>query len=319
MFGRLNVRDAQQAALGFLVAQTAIVEPQVYAIRYPDIQYPSLIPVVTDGDEWARSITFFSSDMVGRADWFHHQARDIPMADISMDQFEQGIEMAGIGYRYTLQELMIAARTPMINLQPDRASAARRAYEEFVDDVAIRGATEKGWTGLINDPNVTIVALPADGTGSSALWANKTEEQILRDFNSILTGMWTASNQLELADTVLLPLDAMTFLAQYRMTNTTMTLLAWIMANNVYTMQTGQQLMIRGVRGLENGGTAGVGRMVAYRRDPQIVRLHIPMPHRFLPVWQTGPMVFDIPGIFRLGGTEIRRPGAVRYADGMIA
>lgn len=42
------------------------------------------------------------------------------------------------------------------------------------------------------------------------------------------------------------------------------------------------------------------------------------MPHRFLPVWQTGPMWFDVPGIFRFGGLEIRRPGAARYVDGIF-
>jgi hypothetical protein len=48
-----------------------------------------------------------------------------------------------------------------------------------------------------------------------------------------------------------------------------------------------------------------------------VLKMHIPMPHRFLPVWQTGPMRFDVPGIFRLGGLEIRRPKAVRYVDGI--
>ena len=72
-----------------------------------------------------------------------------------------------------------------------------------------------------------------------------------------------------------------------------------------------------GVRGLDTGGAAGQARAVAYRKDPEIVKMHIPMPHRFLPVWQTGPMVFDIPGVFRLAGLEIRRPGAFRYLDGI--
>jgi hypothetical protein len=54
--------------------------------------------------------------------------------------------------------------------------------------------------------------------------------------------------------------------------------------------------------------------MIAYRRDPQVIKMHIPMTHRFLPVWQTGPLVFDVPGIFRLAGLEVRRPagGALR-------
>jgi hypothetical protein len=58
--------------------------------------------------------------------------------------------------------------------------------------------------------------------------------------------------------------------------------------------------------------------MVAYRRDPAVLKMHIPMPHRFMPIWQTAPLVFDVPGIFRLAGLEIRRPKSVRYTDGIL-
>jgi hypothetical protein len=122
-----------------------------------------------------------------------------------------------------------------------------------------------------------------------------------------------------LADTVLLPDAVLIYLAQTRMSNIEGNLLSWIQKYNVYTLQTGQQLTIRAVRGLESAGSGGVGRMVAYRRDPQVIKFHLPMPHRFFPVWQTGPLVFDVPGIFRLGGVEVRRPGAIRYADGVSA
>jgi hypothetical protein len=59
--------------------------------------------------------------------------------------------------------------------------------------------------------------------------------------------------------------------------------------------------------------------MVVYKNDPNVCRLHLPMPHRFLPVWQNGPFNFQIPGIFRTGGVEITRPGAFRYLDGLTA
>jgi hypothetical protein len=59
--------------------------------------------------------------------------------------------------------------------------------------------------------------------------------------------------------------------------------------------------------------------MVAYKKDPKVLKLHLPMPHRFLPIWQNGPFNFVIPGIFRTGGIEIRRPGAVRYLDQISA
>lgn len=96
-----------------------------------------------------------------------------------------------------------------------------------------------------------------------------------------------------------------------------MTLLQFLRANNTYTAMTGQQLTIRGVRGLETAGAGVTARMVAYRRDPQVLKLHIPMPHRFLPVYQAGPLRWTVPGVFRLGGLDIRRPAEVVYRDGI--
>jgi hypothetical protein len=120
-----------------------------------------------------------------------------------------------------------------------------------------------------------------------------------------------------MADTVLLPPASLITLSTTRLSNTGENALSYLMKYNVYTLQTGQPLTIRGVLGLETAGNSGVKRMIAYRKDPQVLKMHLPMPHRFLPVWQTGPMVFDVPGIFRLGPVEIRRPGAVRYVDGI--
>jgi hypothetical protein len=311
--------DAQQAALSFLIQQTSYIEPEVYKIRYPDVQYPQLIPVDTSANEWAKSITYFSMDQAGRAGWFNHQAKDIPLADVTREKVETTVEMAAIGYRYTLEELGQAMMIPGLNLSADRATAAKRAYEEFVDDVSLRGSSEKNYLGLINHTAVDVSTAAADGNGSNTTWDDKTGDQVTRDINAAITGMYTATLTVEIADTILLPIAAMTSLATRRMDSTTdTTILAWLLKNNVYTMQTGQALTIRGVRGLETAAAGGNGRMVVYRRDPSVLKLHLPMPHRFLPVWQTGPMIYDVPGIFRMGGLEIRRPKAVRYVDGIF-
>lgn len=305
---RMNLWDVQQHALGYLRVQTTYIEPGVIAQQYPDVQYPLLIPVDTSAPDWIKSVTFLSSDMVGRAEFVNHMAKDIPLADITREQFEQGIELAGIGYRYTLEEIGQSMLLG-VPLTSDKAAAAKRAYEEFVDDKALRGYEAKGWYGLINNPNVTVV--PASS------WEGADADDILSSINDVLTGVYIDSMTVEMADTLLLPIGAMSDIATARLPNTTTTILDFLMTKNVYTLQTGQQLLIRGVRGLETAGEGGVGRMVAYRRDPQVLKLHIPMPHRFLPVWQTGPLTYDIPGIFRLGPVEIRRPGAVRYVDGI--
>lgn len=309
--------DSQQAARDFLIAQAAHIEAQVYAIQYPEIQYPFLVPVDTSANEWARTITYFSSDRVGAAGWLAGLASDIPLADITRAKHEHTVEMAGIGYRYTLEELGHAMLIPGTDLTSDKAAAARRAYEEFMENLVLRGDTGKGWTGLINDANVSVVAAAADGDGD-ILWDVKDADGIMKDVNDALTGVYSSSLQVEMADTVLLPVTMFTLLGNTRIPDTTMPIIEYLRRYNTYTAVTGQPLTIRAVRGLETAGVAGVGRMVVYRRDPGVLKAHIPMPHRFLPVWQTGPMAFDVPGIFRTGGVEVRRPGAMRYVDGIM-
>lgn len=310
----MRLYDAQ-AALTFLVSQTTLIEPQVYRTQYPDIQYARFVPVDTTAPEWVQTITFFSTDTVGAAQWFHAQAQDVPNADVVRSKFQQGVEMAAIGYQFNIEEINVA-RLVNTNLQADRALAAKRAYDEFVDRVALRGDSDKGWTGLLNSTTVPS-GIVAAGTGGTT-WATKTPDEILADVNSSLSGIYLGSNTVEYSDTLLLPLDRMLAIGTRRIdaVNQT-TILEWIRRNNVYTLTTGNALTIQGMRGLDTMGAGGTHRALAYRRDPTVVKMHLPMPHRFLPVFQKGPLVFEVPGIFRLGGTEFRRPQSARYMDGI--
>lgn len=314
----MHISDAQQVAMSFLIRQATLIEPTVYAIRYQDIQYAQLMPVDTSAPEWIQSVTYFSSDAVGQAQWFSGLAHDVPKVEVTRDKFETSVSMAAIGYGYTLEELGTAQLLGM-NLSTDKATAARRVAEEKIDQVAFVGDAAKGFTGLVNASSPTATTAPADGTGSATTFASKTPDQILRDVNAVLTGVFTGSLGAEVADTLLLPYQVLLDLSTRRIdpVNQT-TILEWIERNNVYTRTTGQPLTIRGVFGyLDTVGAGGTKRMVAYRRSPEVLKMHMPMPFRFLPAWQTGPMKFDVPGIFRLGGVDIRRPKSVRYLDGI--
>ncbi|MER8999979.1 DUF2184 domain-containing protein [Mesorhizobium australicum] len=312
------MQDAQQVAMSFLIRQASLIEPTVYAIRYQDIQYPSLIPVDTSAPEWIQSVTYFSMDSVGQAQWFNGNAHDVPKVELTREKFETTVSMAAIGYGYNLEELGTAQLLGM-NLSNDKASTARRVAEEKIDQVAFIGDTGKGFSGLVNASTPTATTAPADGTGSATTFVSKTPDQILRDINGQLTGIFTGTLGAEIADTLLLPYSVLLDLSTRRIdaVNQT-TILEWIERNNIYTRTTGGALTIRGVFGyLDTAGASGTKRMVAYRRSPEVLKMHMPMPFRFLPAWQTGPIKFDVPGIFRLGGVDIRRPKSVRYLDGI--
>lgn len=307
----MHLFDAQ-AALGFVVAQASIIEPGVYRTRYPSVQYRDLIPVDTTGSEFATSVTYYSSDQFGKANWINGNADDLPKAGTTRAQHQTGVHTAGIGYGFGWEEIG-RAQLLGINLQSDDASAARRASEEMVDRVALLGDADKGFTGLYNAANVTPVAAETGG------WDAQTDPQLIVGvLNQALLNVFNGTNTASIADTLLLPWTKFNLLATRKMSEQSdKTIIQWYLENNLYTVQTGQQLTLRGVRGLDTAGVGGTTRLVAYRKDPEVLKLHMPMPHRFLPAWQSGPLRWDIPGVMRLGGLDVRLPKEVVYLDGI--
>lgn len=301
-----------QAAMGFVVSQTTHVEAQVNEIQYPDIQYPSLIPVDTSAHPFAQSVTYYSSDKFGKANWINGNSDDIPMAGTERDRHQTSVYTAGIGYGWGWEEVNVAMMLG-VPLQSDDAMAARRAYEEMVDDVALNGDARKGFSGFLDNPAVT----PDGATYGDWGGTGTDEDHILADVNEAILGVYTDTKTTSIANTVLMSVERLNLLATTRLGDTTMTVLEFLRRNNTYTAITGRPLDIRAVRGLETAGQGSSQRLIAYRRDPQVLKLHIPMPHRFLPVYQDGPLHWKVPGVFRLGGLDIRRPKEVRYVDGI--
>ena len=83
-----------QAALGFLINQTSYIEQQVNEIVYPDIQYPELIPVDTSAGEFAKSVTYYSSDKYGEANWINGNSDDLPLAGTEKTKFQTPVYTA---------------------------------------------------------------------------------------------------------------------------------------------------------------------------------------------------------------------------------
>lgn len=307
----ITIQD-QQAALGFVTQQRTFVERQVNETVYPEIQYPSLIPVDTSAPEWTKFVEYRSMDRVGRARWINGNADDIPKADLEMASNVSEVFMAGIGYGYGFEEINVA-RVNGVNLSAEKAIAARRAYEEFVDRIAFVGDTTKGFYGFMNNPNVTAAAAPNGNWLTTA-----SADEILADLIAGLTAQYAGTLNTAMANTVILPYAHLAKLdSTPRSTQSDVTIAEWFSRSNPYTRATGQPITLRSLMGLETAGVGGSARAIFYRRDPQVLKLHIPMPHRFLPVWQSGPLRWEVPGVFRLGGLEIRRPAEVRYMDGI--
>lgn len=309
----LGFNDAEQRVWSFFLNQVTRIETEVFKIRYPDIRYQTLVPVDTSGGEWMQSVTYYATDRVGQAAWFHAGAQDIPLVGLTKNIFATTVQTAGVGYGYNEEELAIAAQLGQ-NLTADKAEVCRRAAEEFIDRVALTGDSTMGFQGLFNYSGITTAS-------AAAAWdvGSTTSDSILNDVNALLTGMYTASSGIEIADTLLLPQEAYSILlTKPRGTTTDTTVMEYLQRANVYTMETGQPLTIRGIWGLNSAGAGNTGRAIAYRNARDVLRMHMPMPFQFRPPLRKGPLMYEVPAVFRLGGLDVRRPGAVRYLDGVV-
>jgi hypothetical protein len=188
-------------------------------------------------------------------------------------------------------------------LTSEGAAAARLAYEQLVDEVTHIGDTSMNLEGLFNHTGITTVA-------AAQTIAAATPDQALATINGSITGIFAATNGIELPDTVVLPLAVFGDITTRRLGSTDgMTVLEFIQKSNVYTARTGQPLNIEFDHRLTN-------RMVTYKKDPGVLKLHMPMPLQFLPPQAVGLEV-RVLGAFRFSPINIRRPAAMRYTTGV--
>lgn len=321
----INMMDAAQV-FSFATQASRIVNTRVYEIEYPEMDIASLVTVDTSLPEWVDGIDTLIGDKIGKAEWQTGAGKDIPLAEVNLNKVGLDFDMYAIGYQWNIEELG-KAQFQGFPLTERKAGAARFGSQVFLWDNLLIGSSIKGWTGLVNSSYVTPITLPADGTDSTSAWVtgtytamvgNKTSAQIVRDVNMLLLGAPGPGRVVK--DTLLLPDLALDYIVAtpYGATNPNMSIMQYIMANNEYTRRTGQQLKVRSLDELKNKATVGIaggGRAVAYRNDPDMLKLWMPMPYRFLPVYQDGPLNFTVPGIARTGPLDIMRPNAISYGD----
>lgn len=292
-----------QAALGFVTHQRTHIETEVLKREYPGITYSQMIPVDTTAADYAPSVTFFSSDRVGEAKFINGKADDIPLVNLTEGKFEQTVHMAGIGYSFSLEEIG-AAQQMGRSLSSDGAEAASETSELLIDKMAYTGNTQLGTEGIFNMTGITSVA--ASGT-----FDGLTPDQILGDINDLIGAIVSESKGIDMPNTLCLPIATFTDIASRRVTDTSLTVLEFLRRSNAYTATTGQQLDIRGSHHLSTKG-------VMYRRDPKVVKLHMPMPLTFIAPQAAGLSV-TVHGMLRVAPPSIRRPGAFRYLTGVAS
>lgn len=316
-----------QAALSFLFSELTYVEQEVLRQPYPEIKYPTVLPVDTSAPDYADSIAFKTMDFTGEPQLLGSRAGDIPLVEVASSKGSVTVHTYAQGYDYTIievgkaMELANQSRSNAINFLAEKANAARQSTEQFLDKLFVVGddRTADVNTGLINDANV-----PTDTTGSFLPGGtDKTIDEILQGSdpdvvaNELLQLFNQAVEEVRVNQTntiyrpthILLPPLQLGKMRTYRIPNTSETLITYL--ERVINVTFNEIIQLQGI------GAGSTDRMMVYTRDEKYVKAHMPMPFGLQAPATKDNVTFTSAGMVRVAGTELRIPKMHLYVDGV--
>ncbi len=299
-------------ATQFFARELERVKAQTYDIKYPQLSFANgrVIPIDTSAGPGAETITYRQYDMTGIAKIVANYADDLPLVNVAGKEFTSKVKSLGDAYTYSLQDVR-AAQMAGRPLSDRLAMSARRAIEQKINQLAVRGDEEHNILGLLNNPNIPDFEVANDGTGTSRLWSTKTAAQILRDMNRMETEIVNATFGVERPNTLLLPI------AQYQQIATTrnsdssdLTILEFFLAKSIGIRN------VEPVLELKEASADGDDLMIAYNNSPEYLTLEIPQPFEQLPV-QEKNLSFTVPCHSRFGGVIVYYPLSIVIGEGI--
>jgi hypothetical protein len=303
MLRRFYNLDSAESA--YFERQLEFVYAETYDIRYPDLMFRSFIPTQNKANKGATTVTYQQYDQVGRARIGSDMSDAPPRVDISGKEFTRPVRPVEDSYGWSLKDVH-AAMYAGLDLNARRGSAARRAVEVELDEIAAIGAPKFGiTTGALNETNTPIIS-------SAGSWLTPaTAAVIIGEVSSMYQAIIKDTKQTERPDTLALPTEQWAYVATTpRTDNTDTTILDFIKKN--FPTLTAVEPWYR----LDTAGASGVARAWMYPRRKDILLNEIPNEFEQLPV-QTSGFQFIVNCYAYAAGVQVPYPLAMRYLDGI--
>lgn len=302
----------------FFSRELEYISRELHVVEYAQGLTRKLLPFNTEIPKAMDSFTWRLWDQTGVARRITDDAGDLPQANVLGAETNQILQMYGLGYSYSEDEIAAAA---LLNrpLDRDRAQAVRDGLERELNDVACDGDSDGKLTGFMNlsGTNTYTPATKASGSavgGTSWLDASgnlvATSTEVLNDVNTALRKVFDDSKEIEKASRVVLPTRQMTVISQTaRSDHSDTTILQFLKDNNP-----GVEFM--SWERLKGKGSGSTDRMVAY--DPRKDKLELLLPIEFE---QQAPQLrnyrYKINCRMKCGGVIAYRPKSILFADGV--
>jgi hypothetical protein len=289
--------------------QLALIKQKAYEYEYGQLLARKFIPAATETDPNAKVIIFHTYDRVGVAKIIANYADDLPRADVKGSENIAWVKTLGASYGYNVDEISTAAANGM-PLEQKRANAAKQAIEQSQDQIAATGNAANNLVGFLNQSNTLLYTVP-NGVGGFATWASKTPDEILKDLNGIVTYQVKQTKQNLPPTNIIVPLTQYAQISTTpRSATTDTTILDFFLRNQQYVKT------VESWESCAGAGSGGTDRMVSYRKDLDVLELHIPMEF-FQHNPQERNLEVVIPCRAKTAGVLVFKPLGITYGDGI--
>jgi len=302
----------------FLQRQLEQIKAQSYDVKRAPLKGFELMPVSSEINPGAETITYRSFDKTGIAKVISGYADDLPRADVLAKEFTSRVRSVGASYAYSVQELR-AAQFANQNLTGMKRSAAERANDEKLNRVAWYGDSEFGLQGLLSTGTSIPTGTAADNAGgTSTKWADKTADEIAKDVSDAVTSIVSTTNGVEQPDSIVLSIDLYREISTRRLGDSgDLTVLEFVQKANPMITRWEWANELTAAQRAANGITQfDDGVMWVYRYDPMAFTWEIPMMFMEHP-FEKRNLEYVIDCESRTGGLIIYYPLSMRIVDGL--
>lgn len=301
------------SGLAMVAARLYTLEARVWEPRKLPPIYERLIPVDSSDGECALGRSYIMMDRHGDTKEIARGADDLPTVDVGTgaDNFIP-FKIAGLSYIYDTEDVRQAACLGNYSRISVLPQAAFNIYEWALNEHALFGNTRGGklgfHDGLFTSSQITVMP------GNS--WDGANAQDLIGTFFDAIDAVWVNSGNTSYANTLCVPQSLLTAATRMKMGDGCCeSALDFVRRLNTTTTETGEELTIIGVRGLEKANATGDGpRMMAYERDPENLLLPLPMPLRFHAP-QIRNLTFVVPAEYKYGPVHFRYPRSAIYVD----
>lgn len=310
-------------AMDVALSLHADLDKQFYDVEFPDKEWYQIVDqsqVKSDVNAGATSYSYITRNRQGKASFVGNGGvNNIPMVAQTIGAVQVPVAYAAVGAEITLEDARQYAFGMNADLAVELGETMRDAMDNLLEESIVFGNKELGFEGWINYTGLT-VATAATGASGNTEWDKKTAQEIVKDINDALAGVWNDSKTLFKPLDVFVPLKQFALLAETPMvingTGLAQTALEYITKNNIMYRVTGQELRIHPSRYLAGAGTANADRMVIMDRSVKNQVLPFPLPFTLS---QPVPEALGAKWYAetKVGSYHVRQQGSMRYVDGI--